>query len=82
MANIAEGHERGGSKEFIQFLSVAKGSVGELRSHLFVALDQGYCTKEVFDELILLAIEIGRMISGLIAYLRKSKIKGSKYRDS
>jgi four helix bundle protein len=40
MSNIAEGYERGGTKEFLQYLSIAKGSVGELRSHLYVALDQ------------------------------------------
>lgn len=82
MANIAEGYERGGRKEFVQFLSVAKGSVGEVRSHLYVALDQAYCTKGVFDELTALAIEISRMISGLMSYLISSKIRGAKNRYS
>jgi len=82
MANIAEGHERGGTKEFAQFLSVAKGSVGEVRSHLYVALDQGYLTQVEFESLTALAVEIGRMIGGLVSYLRKSKIKGAKYRGS
>ncbi len=44
MANIAEGFDRGGDKEFIQFLSNSKGSSGEVKSHLYVALDQGYVT--------------------------------------
>ena len=42
ISNIAEGFERGGDREFIQFLSIAKGSVGEVKAQLYVALDQGY----------------------------------------
>jgi four helix bundle protein len=42
MSNIAEGFERGGTKEFMQFLAIAKGSVGELEAQLYVALDQSY----------------------------------------
>ena len=80
MSNIAEGFERGGTKEFVQFLSVAKGSSGELRSQLYVALDQGYLKEEMFDRLLAAALETSRMISGLINYLRKSKMKGTKYK--
>ena len=80
MSNIAEGFERGGTKEFVQFLSVAKGSSGELRSQLYVALDQGYLNEDVFDWLFTTALETSRMISGLINYLRKSKMKGTKYK--
>jgi four helix bundle protein len=80
MSNIAEGFERDGTKEFIQFLSVAKGSSGELRSQLYVALDQGYLEKERFERLLGIVLETSRMIGGLINYLCKSKMKGPKYK--
>ena len=80
MSNIAEGFERDGTKEFIQFLSVAKGSSGELRSQLYVALDQGYLEEGRFDRLLGIVLETSRMIGGLINYLRKSKMKGPKYK--
>src|SRR5271169_7252114 len=51
MSNIAEGFERGSRKEFIQFLNIAKGSNGEARSQLFVALDQGYVDAGQFAQL-------------------------------
>ncbi len=80
MSNIAEGFERGGTKEFAQFLSVASGSSGEVRSQLYVALDQGYIQDEAFEHLFRLTTETSRMIAGLMSYLRKSKLKGSKYK--
>src|ERR1700687_534406 len=51
MSNIAEGFERSGTGEFIQFLATAKGSSGEVRSQLYVALDQGYITDAAFKHL-------------------------------
>ncbi|MFN2498450.1 MAG: four helix bundle protein [Pyrinomonadaceae bacterium] len=80
LSNIAEGFERGGDKEFLQFLAVAKGSCGEVRSQLYIAVDQGYLSQDLFEKLVNHAGEIGRMISGLMKYLRNSKLKGSKYR--
>ena len=82
MSNVAEGYERGGTKEFLQFLSIAKGSAGEVRSQLYVALDQSYLTESVFEELSSHAREISRMLTGLMSYLRNSGLKGTKYKSS
>lgn len=79
MSNIAEGYERDGTREFIQFLSVAKGSTGEVKSHLYAALDQGYITQTEFEILSALAAETGSMIAGLMVYLKQSGLKGTKY---
>jgi four helix bundle protein len=80
LSNIAEGFERGGDKEFFQFLAVAKGSCGEVRAQLYIAVDQGYLSHELFEKLSNNAVEISRLISGLMKYLSKSELKGSKYR--
>ena len=80
MSNIAEGFERGGTKEFMQFLAIAKGSVGELEAQLYVALDQSYINEEEFVCLKRLASSTKRLIGGLISYLRQSGMKGVKYR--
>lgn len=80
LSNIAEGFERSGNGEFSQFLSMAKGSVGEVRAQLYVALDQGYLAQEEFERLSTLCREIGKMIGGMMAYLRSSEIKGVKFK--
>jgi len=80
LSNVAEGFERGGNAEFIQFLSIAKGSVGEVRAQVYIALDQGYTDHSKFEQLQTLAIDVGKKIGGLIAYLKKSGLKGSKYK--
>ena len=81
MANIAESPERGGSSEFAQFLSMAKASASEVRSHLYVALDQGYVDQDTFDSLIGELEDTARKISKLIDYLHGSEIKGVKYKS-
>lgn len=80
LSNIAEGFERNGDKEFIQFLTVAKGSCGEARAQLYVAFDQAYLDESEFAELEKRLSEISRMISGLIKYLKQSELKGSKFK--
>jgi four helix bundle protein len=71
MSNIAEGFERRGDKEFAHFLSIAKGSLGEVRAQLYVALDQSYIDKPTFEELCLLTTDTGRLLGGLARYLRQ-----------
>jgi four helix bundle protein len=80
MSNIAEGFDRSGTAEFVQFLAIAKGSAAEVGSLLYVAKDQGYVSAEEFDRLTELATETGRRIGALMSYLRRSGIKGNKYR--
>jgi four helix bundle protein len=72
MSNIAEGFERRGDREFARFLSIAKGSAGEVRAQLYAALDQGYLSRTEFDRLSAASIEISRMVSSLITYLRRT----------
>jgi len=80
LSNIAEGFERGGDKEFLQFLAVAKGSAGELRAQLSVALDQQYLSQQQFAALSQEATEISQLISGFMRYLKQSDLRGSKLR--
>jgi len=79
MSNIAEGYERDGDREFIQFLSESKGSCGEVRSDLYVALDQGYINQRGFDQLYERTSEVSRLLSGFMKYLRESNFRGRKY---
>jgi four helix bundle protein len=79
MGNIAEGFERGGNREFAQFLSIAKGSCGELRSHMVAAMDVGYIAQQQHQQISDKAIEVSRMISGLMGHLSRSAMRGSKY---
>ncbi len=80
LSNISEGFERGGDKEFLQFLALAKGSCGEARAQLYVALDQEYISVVQFETLIRPVTEVSQLISGLMKYLRESTLRGSKYR--
>ena len=80
LSNIAEGFERGGNKEFLQFLAIAKGSCGEVRAQLYVALDQNYVDKNQFEEISGKLLETNRIISGLMKYLQQSDLRGNKFK--
>jgi four helix bundle protein len=78
MANIDEGFVRRSSKEFVQFLFIAMSSSAEVRSHLYIAVDQGYLSKEAFESIYAQADKVGRIISGLIKYLCTKQTKSTK----
>ena len=80
MDNIAEGFGRGGNAEFVYFLSIASGSIQEYKSQLYRAFDYSYLVKSEFDEIYFLADKIGKMIAAFIQYLKKSGIKGEKFK--
>ena len=75
MSNIAEGFDRGGRPEFHQYLVVAKASCAEVRSQLYVALDAGYLSGELFDRLFCMADEVSRIVNGLRSAVKKQRDK-------
>jgi four helix bundle protein len=80
LSNIAEGFERGGDKEFLQFLSTAKASAGEVRAQLYAALDEKYITEEQFENVLAKSNEVSRLLSGFMNYLKRSDLRGSKFK--
>ena len=81
-SNIAEGFEREGRKEFINFLSIAKGSNGEFLTQLMIAKEVGIIAENEYDKLSSLSHQIGLMLRKLIQYLTQSNYKGQKFNSS
>jgi len=72
MHNIAEGFESGSDPEFVRFLKIARRSAGEVHSQLYLALDIGYLTEDERQKAYVLAVEVKRLINGMMTYLRKT----------
>ena len=81
MDNIAEGYERDGNKEMINFLYIAKGSCGEVRSQIIRASDVGYINKETATRLYNDCMNLNKQIANFIKSIRESKYSGRKYQE-
>lgn len=79
-SNIAEGFGRGGNREFLQFLSISKGSLFELKTQLIIANEIGYLNDEIFSKISNEIDEVGKMLTSFMNYLSNSDIKGIKYK--
>jgi four helix bundle protein len=82
LSNFAEGFERDGRQEFIQFLTIAKGSAGEARSQLIYAYDQGLLDEVTFKSLHGLGVRVSTIFGGLLKHLSQSEYAGNKFKKS
>jgi four helix bundle protein len=81
MDNIAEGYERNGRKEFVQFLSISKGAAGEVRSQIYRGLDRNYFSEPDYQELSVSVERISKRLSVFIESLNNSLHPGYKFKD-
>ena len=81
VSNISEGFERGGDKEFNRYLSMAKGSAGEIRAQLYLCFDLGYLPEEEVKVLIEKVEEISRQLFGLMRYVKRSGFEGTRFKQ-
>ncbi|MCX6824626.1 MAG: four helix bundle protein [candidate division SR1 bacterium] len=86
-SNIVEGFEKNNNNELVRYLKIAKGSCGETRNQVYIALVVGYINQKDFDEINNLLLETGKQIGGFVKYLeelkknlttKKSAIRNSK----